>query len=169
MSLEGQRVDPGRYQLIPRTLIFGLRDGRVLLQQVPAARGAWAGLWNGVGGHVEAGESAETAARREFTEETGLTLKSAVLAGTLFVDVGTSPGVGVFIYVGEVAEGEPTRSTEGDLRWFEPGAVADLPTVGDLPVLLPRAIEALDGGRPFSAATSYSRDGEMTTRFDGPP
>ncbi len=43
-------------------------DGRVLLLQRTAERG---GFWQPVTGHVEAGESAAAAARRELREETG--------------------------------------------------------------------------------------------------
>ncbi len=89
MSLAGQRVDARRYQLVPRTLIFGFRQDRVLLQRVPEGRSAWAGLWNGVGGHVEQGESPAEAAQREFVEETGLKPAGLRLAGTIMVDGGS--------------------------------------------------------------------------------
>lgn len=47
------------------------RGDAVLLVRRGAA-GAAAGLWSAPGGHVEPGETAEQAARRELTEETGL-------------------------------------------------------------------------------------------------
>src|SRR5213082_3324237 len=51
------------------------REGRVLLQHRdddPAIR--WPGAWAIFGGHVEAGETPEQAARRELEEELGLRL-----------------------------------------------------------------------------------------------
>jgi 8-oxo-dGTP diphosphatase len=52
------------------------RDGRVLLQHrddIPTI--IWPGAWAIFGGHVEAGESPEQAARREMQEELGLHLE----------------------------------------------------------------------------------------------
>ncbi|HHH82541.1 MAG TPA: NUDIX domain-containing protein, partial [Chloroflexi bacterium] len=68
MALSGQRIQPERFTLIPRTLVFLLRGDRVLLMRLHENRGAWAGKYNGVGGHVEAGEDPLTAAMRETAE-----------------------------------------------------------------------------------------------------
>jgi 8-oxo-dGTP diphosphatase len=166
MSLGGQRLDAGRYQVVVRTLVFGWRDGRVLLQQVPAERGPWAGLWNGIGGHVERGESAAEAARREFLEETGLELLDLKLAGQVLVDLGTSPGITFSVFCALVADGEPTPSEEGPLRWFAPDDIPPEILVEDLPTLLPRALACLDGAPPFSAIYTYGEDGGLTIRMD---
>jgi len=47
------------------------RDGAVLLGE--RGKGALAGMWSLPGGHVEPGERAAEAARREVAEETGVT------------------------------------------------------------------------------------------------
>jgi ADP-ribose pyrophosphatase YjhB (NUDIX family) len=52
-------------------------DGMILLH----ARADFAGMWGLPGGHVEIGESAENAARREVLEETGLTLGALQVFG----------------------------------------------------------------------------------------
>ena len=50
---------------------FSFDGSRVAL--IRKKRPEWqAGLWNGIGGHVERGESAHDAMVREFTEETGV-------------------------------------------------------------------------------------------------
>jgi len=169
MSLAGQRVDSRRYQVIPRTLIFARRGGRVLLQKVAADRGAWAGLWNGAGGHVAEGESPRRAAEREFLEETGLVLQDARLAGVLFVHVGSSPGIGVLVYIGEAGPGEPRANHEGELAWFTPEGVAQASTVQDLPTILSRALAVFDGDPPFTGLTTFEDDGTGRIRLDDDP
>lgn len=166
MSLDGQRLDASRYQLVPRTLVFGFRDRRVLLQRVPAGRGAWAGLWNGIGGHVERGESSAQAARREFLEETGLDLVSLRLAGDVIVDLGDGPGIGFTVFAAEVGRGEPISGEEGELRWFSPEEAADDRVVEDLPTLLPRALASLDGAAPFTAVYRYGPDHKLMIQID---
>jgi 8-oxo-dGTP diphosphatase len=167
MSLAGQRIDPRRYQLLPRALVFAFRDGRVLLQRVPANRGAWSGLWNGVGGHIEQGESPADAARREFFEETGLTPSAVRLAGTIIVDVGSSPGIGISVFTASAAEGREVSGDEGELQWFSLEETASLPAVEDLPTLLPRVARFLEGAPPFSAVYNYDATGKLNIRIDG--
>jgi 8-oxo-dGTP diphosphatase len=169
MSTAGQRPDPSRYQVIPRTLVFGLRLGRVLLQQVAQGRGEWAGLWNGLGGHVEPGESPAQAAVREFHEETGLALIAPRLAGTLVVDLAAGLGLVLFVFVGQAGPGEERANHEGALGWFAPEEVGSLPAVSDLAVLLPRALTASGGAPPFSGRSFYGASGELITQLDPPP
>ncbi len=49
-----------------------VRDGRVLLGRRAASRALAPGVWDVVGGHVERGESARRALRRELREELGI-------------------------------------------------------------------------------------------------
>ena len=65
MGLNAQAVSRERYSLIPRVLIFPVDEkGHVLLLKGASNKKIWADLWNGPGGHVEAGESVLEAARR---------------------------------------------------------------------------------------------------------
>ena len=72
MPSADQMVLSDRYTIIPRTLIFLICGKNVLLLKGALNKRLWAGLYNGVGGHIERGEDILTAAQRELQEETGL-------------------------------------------------------------------------------------------------
>ena len=155
MPASDQGVYPDRYRLIPRTLIFITRGQKVLLLKGALQKRLWAGLYNGIGGHVEKGEDILGAARRELIEETGLSCDGLWLCGTLLVDTGQDTGIAIFILRGEMPSGEPVPSPEGDLEWVGFSAIHDLPLVEDLYRLLPRVLAAKIGDPPFSARSAY--------------
>jgi 8-oxo-dGTP diphosphatase len=150
--------------LIPRTAIFVRRgDSYLLLKGAPTKR-LWAGKYNGLGGHVERGEDALSAARRELLEETGLEV-DLWLCGTLIVDSGQTPGICLFVFSGECAQGEPKASIEGAAEWVPFEALGELPVVEDLPVLLGHVHAMQRGDDPFSARSSYAEDGKLIVKF----
>ncbi|HEY45756.1 MAG TPA: NUDIX domain-containing protein [Anaerolineae bacterium] len=165
MSLAGQRVQPDRYSLIPRTLSFLLRDRDVLLLRLPEDRGAWGGLYNGIGGHIEQGEDPLSAARREILEETGLNPERLRLCGVVNIDTGEQLGIGLYIYVGDVQSGEIHNSPEGEPSWISLEKIDQTQVVEDVPLLLPKAIDAYMSMIPFSAVYSYSAEGRLSINF----
>lgn len=165
MALDGQRVDPARYSLIPRTLSFLLRDNQVLLMRLGEAAAGWAGKYNGLGGHLERGEHPLAAAAREVREESGVDLPGQRLCGVVTVDTGGSPGIGLYVFVGEVGPDQQVRSDAG-LEWIELDRLSDYPLVEDLPTLLPAALEAHASGSVFSAATHYDPAGNLQITLD---
>jgi len=78
--------------------MYSAGRGSVLL--IEKKRPSWqAGLWNGVGGHIKKGESADEAMVREFEEETGVRYENWHLALNIKVvgpDVGESAELIVF-------------------------------------------------------------------------
>lgn len=163
MSLAGQRTQPDRYTVVPRTLSFLLRDDQVLLLKLAEGRGEWAGKLNGVGGHVEQGEEPRASALREVTEETGLAPGTSFqLCGVVLIDTQESPGIGLYVFVGDAPPGDPQPSPEGTPMWIPLHAVGSHPVVEDLPTILPLALDAYGGQAPFTAAYKYDRSGSLT-------
>lgn len=165
MSLAGQRLQPDRYTIVPRTLIFLTRKDQVLLLRLGSDRGEWTGLLNGLGGHIERGEDPLQSARREIEEEIGRSAKDLRLAGVVNIDTGSSPGIGLYVFVGEIEKGELEAGSEGTPEWVSIDAIEEASLVEDLPILLPRALECLEGAAPFSARYEYSEAGELRIRF----
>jgi 8-oxo-dGTP diphosphatase len=165
MPSSEQGVNRERYMLVPRTLVFITQGDNVLLLKGARDKRLWAGLYNGVGGHIEQGEDVLSAARRELWEETSLNLKNLWLCGTLTIDTGINPGVVVFVFRGESSPAEPLVSREGTSEWFEVSELMQLPLVSDLPALLPKILNMVKGDVPFSAHSWYDETGKLTVTF----
>lgn len=162
----GQRINPNRYSVIPRTLTFLITDDQVLLLRLASDRGAWAGKFNGVGGHVEQAEDPLSAALREVKEETGITPSPLTLCGLVHIDVGENPGISLYIYVGETHTPEiPTQTSEGIAEWQDISSLENLPVVEDLLLLFPKALEAYAAKKPFSASYKLNNDGKINIHF----
>ncbi len=152
MNVEDQGVGSAktggkqRYQAIPRTLIFVTSrnpesggEEVLLLRGAPTKR-LWANHFNGLGGHVEAGEDILAAAQREWTEETGLPVSDLTLRGVVNIETGGEAGVLVFVFRGHTDQRTPHSSPEGTPEWIPLDHLADYPLVDDLPLLIPRTL-----------------------------
>lgn len=103
---------------IPLTLTIIQQNDRVLLGM--KKRGFGVGRWNGFGGKVGEGETIETAAWRELSEEAGiraLALKKLGILEFSFVD---KPGEKLIVHVFKTSDysGEPSESEEMRPQWF---------------------------------------------------
>jgi ADP-ribose pyrophosphatase YjhB (NUDIX family) len=101
----------------PATLLFPVVDGEVLL--IHKKRGVGAGLYNGPGGTVEAGETVRKAAVRETVEEVRAEPRGVAYAGELDFRFGDEPFTYVYVYRATGLAGTPEETAEADPEWFE--------------------------------------------------
>lgn len=139
MPKSDQGIDQKRYHVVPRTLIFLFDpNNQVLLLKGSPQKRLWAGLFNGIGGHVERGEDVLEAAKRELFEETGIADLPLQFCAQIMVDVTDALGVAIFVFRGELNKYNFKPSLEGSLSWVHLDALAAVPLVEDLPTLIPR-------------------------------
>lgn len=165
MPRNDQGIFPSRYQLIPRVLIFIFNNCEVLLLHGKKDKPIWPGKYNGVGGHLEKGEDAITAARRELLEESGISCKDLTFCGNIFIDTGQNPGILLFVFKGHYQGEKLIRSEEGDLEWIDLDKLSDYPLVEDLFQLIPRVYNWKPGMRYINGRYYYNDD-DLVTNFD---
>jgi 8-oxo-dGTP diphosphatase len=164
--LEGQRLQPDRYTVVPRTINFIFHENDVLLIKVAQGRGVWSGKYNGVGGHVERGEDPYTSALRELHEETGLTPDYIQFCGHILIETGRNPGIGLFVFGGKIAEPPPLISTpEGSPCWLPLEGIRHQPLVEDLHWLIPKVRATMGGAPPFLGLYEFHEDGSLRTSW----
>ena len=97
------------------------------------------GLWNGVGGRLEPGETPRACVLREVREETGFILTEVHFRGILTWDGFETPPGGLYIYTAEAPNGDPHLCSEGALTWkardwvfSDPAVVSNIHVFGPL-------------------------------------
>lgn len=94
-----------------------VRDGDVLLGRRSDDRDWLPGAWDVFGGHVEAGENAQAALRRELREELGIEADAVCELGTLASAAG---GWRLRLFAVERWRGKPTNCDpreHAEIRW----------------------------------------------------
>ena len=167
MPVSDQGSTQNRYSLIPRTLIFLTREEKVLLIKGSPQKRLWANLYNGIGGHIEPSEDVRSAARRELKEETDLEPDELWLCGTITIDTGHNPGIGIFIFRGECSKGSPRESPEGLAEWIPIQALDEYPLVEDLETILPEILKLTKGDPILSVSYTYNLEDQLVIRFGG--
>ncbi len=155
-----------RYRVIPRTLCFITHGDDVLLLRGGPQKRLWAGLYNGVGGHVEPHEDIYHAAVREIAEETGLQVHDVRLRLISHIDAGDpSMGILIFVFTAVANQRAVTPSAEGTLEWWPQAALPLEHAVEDLPLLLPRLLAMQPADPPFYAVYHYDSADQLQVTF----
>ena len=165
---QGLAVSRLRYQVTPRTLCFARHGEDVLLLKGAPHKRIWANRYNGLGGHVEAGEDILSATLREAREESGLILRDPRLAAVVHVD-GGDPNLGVLFFVFTAWADDKTvrESPEGTLEWHPLTRLPAADMAPDLPVILPRIMALPPGAEPLFLAYSYDEADRLVIRRAG--
>lgn len=100
------------------------------------------GLWNGVGGHIEIGESPVQSCIREIKEETGIVVPSLRFGGVLTWDDWSFERGGMYFFSANVESDWFQQSDEGSLAWKPYDWVMTSPkVVGNIKEFIPDAYE----------------------------
>lgn len=154
-----------RHTVIPRTLCFLRHDGHLLLLRGAPHKRLWAGRLNGIGGHIEPGETPIQCAYRELWEEVGVVPTQLTLRGVVHISSRVQePGVLILVYVGEADSRHVRAGAEGEPVWCDLQALPWGEMVDDLSCLLPLV---LDDTRSAVVYGEYHADddGVMRLRF----
>lgn len=125
------------------TLCFLIDGEKVLLAM--KKRGFGVGLWNGVGGKVAQGETIESAAQREASEEIGIKIIEAKKAGLIHFYFPEDPkkkdwNQDVHVFLVTKWEGQPQETEEMRPEWFGISEVPFGEMWSDDPHWLPRIL-----------------------------
>ena len=157
-----QGVNGRQYVVVPRSLIFLFNSkNEVLLLRGSPTKRLWAGLFNGIGGHIEAGEDILSSANRELREETGITDVELYLCGHIMVDVTSDTGVAIFLFKGYCDRAKLNSSPEGNLAWIALSELEQTQLVEDLHVILPKISAHKMGDRMLIGSYSYDNQGSL--------
>ena len=142
------------------TVVFLRCGDHVLLLRHANTSDRFPGRWNGIGGHVNAGEDIRAAAKRELREEAGLDVSGLRLCAVIHETGLLGRAHVLFVFAGETESRTAPRPPAGvEVSWHRLTDVDALPLVNDVPELLRRiwsapetifATQHFDGGdRPI--------------------
>jgi len=156
---------PKRHTVIPRTLCFVRHQDHLLLLRGAPDKRLWAGQLNGIGGHIEPGETPLEGAYRELREEAGVIPVELGLRAVIHISSDHhEPGVLLMVYLGTASSRSVSDGAEGQPVWYALNGLPWAEMVQDLPSLLPLL---LDDDRPGIIYGEYhaAPDGTMQLRF----
>ena len=136
----------------PATLVFVIREGRILL--IRKKRGLGRGKVNGPGGKLDPGENALECAARECEEELGIRVRDLECMGEHKFQFVDGYSIHCWVFRTSSFEGEPVETPEAVPLWT---ALDDIPydeMWEDDKIWLPMVIE----GKPFTARWIFDDD-----------
>ena len=155
-------VIQSKYKMVPRTLIFIERDEEILLIHKSKRDSFGFSKLNGIGGHIEKGEEPYEAAKREIFEESGLTIEDLSLVAIIFIDIGTNPGIILFVFKAKYPGGCLKESGEGSLVWMKRSSIKDTKNlVKDIHFLLELSDSYKEGSMSTFVKYLYDENGEL--------
>jgi 8-oxo-dGTP diphosphatase len=157
------------YQHTARTLTFLTNDNNVLLLKAAPTKTLWPNLYNGIGGHVEPGETIWDSAIREIREETGIyTIDNLLLRGIITIDQTTNTGIILFVFSGTTLTTELTSSREGTPAWIPIINVPEISCVEDVPTILRTITSMQPHHQPFYAHYHYQENNHLHITLQHP-
>ncbi len=124
---------------MPATLMFVVRDGRILLIEKKCGLGA--GKINGPGGKIEPGETPLQAIIRECREELHITPQSPRKLGELWFAMSDCPDILCHVFRAADFDGVPTETEEAAPRWTALDAIPYQRMWADDRIWLPLLLE----------------------------
>lgn len=161
-----QKILANRYLVVPRTIIFIIRDDKVLLQKAAKTKKIFPGFFNGIGGHIERGETPLKGAHRELEEESGLKCADLRLTGTIHIDVTERQGILLFVFLGSKTSGVLRSSSEGELFWIGLDSIQQLKVVEDVPELIQNSLTSLERNSRFHGSYQYDENNQRITTIE---
>ena len=157
-----QTIKDNTYRLVPRAVAFIYKSDKILFIHKKKKRSFGSGKINGVGGHIERGEEPYEAIRREIREETGVIVDKLELVSILFIDIGSNPGVVLFVFKAMHKTGEAKPSNEGDVMWLsKEAAIKHALAVKDLKLLLDISEKHTSGDPPVFGKYIYDENEQL--------
>lgn len=134
------------------TLLFVIRDGRILL--IRKKRGLGAGKINGPGGRLDPGETPEACAIREVQEELKVTPTGLRPAGELLFQFADGHSLHGYVFTATGCDGEPSETDEAAPIWTSLDRVPFHEMWADDRIWFPLMLE----GRPFLGRFLFDGD-----------
>lgn len=138
------------------TLVYALRDGRVLMMH--RRKEPNLGQWTAPGGKIELHESPAECAVRELREETGLVALSRPELRLIITETSPLPDWQwlMFVYLVRETAGEVVQCAEGDLEWIPVDQVLTLPIPQADAIFYPYVVNDAPG--PIAMKFEYDAD-----------
>ncbi|MDX1460786.1 MAG: 8-oxo-dGTP diphosphatase [Xanthomonadales bacterium] len=144
----------------PATLVFIIREGRVLL--IRKKRGLGRGKVNGPGGKLDPGEDALSCARRECHEELGIRVRDLECLGEHKFQFIDGYSIHCWVFRGRDFDGDPVETEEAVPMWRDLDDIPFDEMWEDDSIWLPLVIK----GQAFSACWIFDDDRMLDYRLE---